>query len=302
MLYTGTRTALCGLLICLLLATGASAIVVQPNTNAAALTAALVGSNPGLTIRSSSLQYCSVGTIVSCGTFTNESGTYGIGAGVVLSTGDVSCDGDGPNGDLSFAYSIVPEPATNGLLASITGLPYHLDCTRLDIVFDLEPGYDSIGIDAVFASEEYPRYQFTGYNDGLGIYVNGENIAIVNGRCVNINNPEVVYVDGTGFNGVLAPDGIPLLRFYKYLGDGAQSNTLTIVIGDASDAILDTGAYLSNLRAQPVPEPACAAALGVGLAELTRSAVARRRYGARSKCNASQSAATSQPAPYRPRT
>lgn len=286
MLNTGTRTAFCGLLICLLLATGASAIVVQPNTNAEVLASALVGSNPGLIVRSSSLQYCSVGPIVSCGTYTNESGTYGIGPGIVLSTGDVSRDGDGPGADLSFAYSTLPEPSTNALLVPITGLPYHLDCTRLDIVFDLMAGYDAISIDAVFASEEYPRYQFTGYNDGLGIYVNGENIAIVDEQCVNINNPEVVYMDGTGFNGVLAPGGLPLLRFSKYLGDQAQSNTLTIVIADASDAILDTGAYLSNLRAQPVPEPSCVAALSVGLAAMARCVVSRRRSAARPRRNA----------------
>lgn len=283
MLNTRTQTALCGLLICLLLATAAGAIVVQPNTNAADLTAALLGSNPGLLIRSSSLQYCSLGAIVSCGTYTNESGTYGIGPGVVLSTGDVSCDGDGPEADLSLGYSLLPEPSTNELMAQVTALPYHLDCTRLDIVFDLAPGYDAISIDAVFASEEYPRYQFTGYNDGLGIYVNGQNIATIGGQCVNINNPEVVYMDGTGFNGVLAPGGVPLLRFSKHLGAGAQFNTLTIVIGDASDSILDTGAYLSNLRAQPVPEPSCAAALGIGLAAYAPSAVLMRRRAARSK-------------------
>ncbi len=162
------------------------------------------------------------------------------------------------------------------LLTPITGLVVHFDCTRLDVDFDLAPGYEGIAINAVFASEEYPRYVFTGYNDGLGVYVNDENIALVNGDCVNISNSEVSYMSGTGFNGVLAPGGTALLSFSKYLGDGALNNHMTIIIGDASDSVLDTGTYLSNLRAYPVPEPSGIAVLGLGIMALARCAISRR--------------------------
>ena len=249
-------TLLCGLLTCLLLATAARAIVVAPNTDLGVLASALLGSDQGLVIRSSSLQYCAAEPIVSCGTYSNASGTYGIGPGVVLSTGDVSSCGDSPDVDLSHSYAVLPDYSTNDLLSAITGAATHFDCTRLDIDFDLLPGYDGISIDTAFCSEEYPRYQFTGFNDGLGIYLNNDNIAVLDGRYVNISNPQVSFLSGTGFNGVLAPYGVPLLSFSRRLGDGALSNHLTIVLGDASDSVLDTAAYLGNLRAlRAVPEP-----------------------------------------------
>jgi len=250
--------------IALLLATAAGAIEVLPNANADDLARALVGSNQGVVIRSASLTSVSFGTILPTATFTNASGTYGIGPGIVLSTGDVSKCGDGVSDDLSYSYGTSPDAETNALLAAVTGLSNHYDCTRLDIVFDLLAGYGGIRLDAVFASEEYPRYQYTAYNDGLGVYLNGTNIAKVNHNWVNINNSEVVYLSGTAFNGALAPGGNPLLTFTGALDAGSESNHLTIVIGDASDSLLDTASYLSNLRAVSVPEPASIAFVGLG--------------------------------------
>lgn len=255
MKITRAFTVLCGLLPCLLLATAASAIVVNPNTDAGLLASALLGSNEGLVIRSSSLQYRAAEPTVSSGTYSNASGTYGIGPGVVLSTGDVSLCGDSPDIDLSRAYGVPAESSTNDLLSAVTGATTHFDCTRLDIDFDLLPGYDGISIDIVFASEEYPRYAGTSFNDGLGIYLNNDNIAVLDGLYLNISSPQVRFLPGTAFNGVLAPDDVALLSFSRRLENGALSNHLTIVIGDASDSILDTAAYMGNLRALSVPEP-----------------------------------------------
>jgi hypothetical protein len=266
----------CGSLTCLLLATAAGAIVVDPNTDADVLASHLLGSSTGLVIRSSSLQYCSTEAAVSSGTYTNASGTYGIGPGVVLSTGNVSGCGDGPDADLSHNYGIPADEPTNTLLSPITGATNHFDCTILNIVFDLLPGYDGISIDTVFASEEYPRYQNTYFNDGLGIYLNNENIAVVSSGYVNISNEDVGYLSGTAFNGVLSPDGVPLLSFSRLLGNGALSNRLVIVIGDASDSALDTAAFVGNLRARPVPEPSGILVVGLGFIALSRCAISTR--------------------------
>ena len=279
MKITRAFTLLCGLLPCLLLATAAGAIVVSPNTNAEVLASALLGSNEGLVIRSSSLQYRAGDPAVSSGTYTNASGTYGIGPGVVLSTGDVSLCGDGPDIDLSRAYGVPADLSTNDLLSVITGAPTHFDCTRLDIDFDLLPGYDGISIDTAFASEEYPRYAGTSFNDGMGIYLNSDNIAVLDGRYLNISNPQVRSLSGTAFNGVLAPDGVPLLSFSRRLSNGALSNHLTIVIGDASDSILDTAAYVGNFRALPVPEPSGILVLGIASGCAVVMGLRRRSLG-----------------------
>ncbi|MBK17523.1 MAG: hypothetical protein CMM52_01610 [Rhodospirillaceae bacterium] len=76
----------------------AKALVVAQDTVAASLAAALTsGGAGGITITGSSLSFQSSGGAASSGTYTNGSGTYGIGDGIVLSSGNVSDYGDGPN-------------------------------------------------------------------------------------------------------------------------------------------------------------------------------------------------------------
>ena len=73
------------------------AILITPDTDAMSLANALVGGS-GLTVVSASLQGQSYAPdIVSSGTYTNATGTYGIGPGIVISSGAASDYGDGPN-------------------------------------------------------------------------------------------------------------------------------------------------------------------------------------------------------------
>lgn len=254
-----TSTILSSLLLCLLLASNAVAIVVSPSTDTSALANALLGSNPGIVIKSVTLDGRTQEQAMSTGTYTNSSGIFGIGPGLVVSSGDVSLSGDNLTRDMSFGYNIVASPECNDLLAPITGRTAHYDCTRLDIEFDLLPGYNGISIDAVFGTEEYPSWQNTIFNDGMGIYLNDINIAVVDEATLNISNSSIVdarYVPGTeasGLNGLLTHDSVPLLHFSHDLANGALSNRLTIIIADASDASLDTVAFLGNLSANQVP-------------------------------------------------
>ncbi len=43
------------------------------------------------------------------------------------------------------------------------------DAARLDIVFELEAGFDGIDMQYLFGSEEYPEYVGQEYNDSVGI-------------------------------------------------------------------------------------------------------------------------------------
>lgn len=277
---------LLSLLLCLFLVTAAGAITVTPTSHATTLAGALAPSTAGLAIRQdeSSLEYCSSASALSCGTYTNSNGVFGAGPGVVFSTGDVSLCGGVSETDLSYGYGQVASDYANSLLSPITGGTTHFDVTIYDIVFDLLPGYDRISLDVVFGSEEYPRWQYTAFNDGLGIYLNGQNIATIDGAALNINNGDVIDPDlipglvDTGLDGVLAPNDVPLLTFEGYLRDGSQGNHLTIVLGDCSDASFDTVAFLSNLRAhQAVPEPSSIAALGLMSTGAILAAMRRRR-------------------------
>lgn len=232
-------------------------------------------------------------TMMSSGTYTNASGTYGIGPGVVLSTGGVTpfsfggIDvfpgyGDGANttDSNSWAYGGTFPPNTDpnnpdtgvaataeqeALLDPITDRPDldppetydHYDVTELIIHFDMQPGYDRVSFNVVFGSEEYPEFVASPYIDGFGMFLNGANIASVAGQPVNIRHPSMAAIDGTELDGVLAPGDDPLLTFAGAVGP--TGNTLRFIVADTSDGIYDTVVYFSSLGGVPeVPVPPAA--------------------------------------------
>lgn len=233
----------------------------------------------------------------SSGTFTNTSGTYGIGPGIVLSTGAVeertyfdadaetnvtlSGYGDGPNrldDNSTEFYTMVPFqfgiPATTAqeaLLDPITAVGTdtfdHFDVTDLVINFDMQPGFDSVRFNVVFGSEEYPEFVPVGFFDGFGMFLNGSNVAFVDGQPVNIRHPSMAAVSGTELDGVLAPGGNPLLVFGGAVNPAG--NSLRFIIGDREDAILDSTVYISSLEGvPPVPLPGTFWLLGTAAAFL----------------------------------
>ena len=119
--------------------------------------------------------------------------------------------------------------------------------------------------------------------DGFGLLVNGINIAFVDGKPVNVNHPSMAVKPGTQLDGVLAPGGVPVVSFSATTG-----NTLTFIIADRADRILDSTAYISPLSIgrstlllggadAAVPEPASVVLLGSVMAVLAYSCRNRLR-------------------------
>lgn len=258
----------------------AQAITVTATQDPGALVAALLGpGGTGIVVTGVTLlghtqaSFTVPGTTeTSSGTYTNASNTYGIGAGVVLSTGAVQHYGDGPNGleDATTAY-LTPTfqlaeatPAQEALLDPITTVGEdtfdHFDVTELIVTFDMQQGFDSVRFNVVFGSEEYPEFVEVGYFDGFGMFLNGTNVAFVASQPVNITHPSMAAIAGTELDGVLAPGNVPLLVFGGPVNP--TGNTLRFIIGDRDDPIYDSTVYIAGLRAT-VPEPAAA---GAGLA------------------------------------
>lgn len=263
-----------------LAAAPASAISVVPTADETTLQNAIFGSLAGLTVTDFAVSGHTdeFSGEQSTGTYSNASGTYGVGPGVVISTGHVGNYNDGANtaDNVSTGY-FAPATAADDLLLDpitpidpITSEPFeHFDVTRIDITFDASPEVENVFFTIVFGSEEFTEFIGTDFIDTFGIYFNGTNIALVNGQPVNINHPDVVNIAGTELDGLIAPDGDPLLVFQVPVAPGSTGNTLTFIVADTSDDILDTTVYISGVgSANPVPEPAVTALLLAGAGAL----------------------------------
>lgn len=256
--------------------TGALAITITGNTDADALAAAIIaGGGTGIVVNSANLSFNqTAGTpAVSSGTYTNASGTYGIGPGIVISSGDVNDYNDGPNNSVSnttnFGQSATP--AQDTLLDLITGGKDHFDVTQLDINFDLLSSYDTVFFNVAWGSDEYPEFVGSQFIDAFGLYVNGVNIAEVGGDPVNVDHPDMAAIAGTELDGMLAPGGNPVNLFSYFIGDGATNNTLTFIIADSGDNAYDSTAFISSLGGTPpppIPEPGTILLVGLGLVGL----------------------------------
>ncbi|MDR2642854.1 MAG: putative Ig domain-containing protein, partial [Planctomycetaceae bacterium] len=194
------------------------------------------------------------GDVVSTGYYVNNNETYGMGQyGIVLSSGNAADygSGDSINEGNSFGYGNYQTEEQRGILSQITGKTNHYDVTQFDIYFDMLPGYDTLIFNLVFGSDEYPEYQRSSYIDGFGLLIDGENIAKYNELPINIDHPNMQYVVGTELDGILLNDPSDpqsgVLTFVKTFETGSTGHKLTFIVADASDNILDTTIFISNL-------------------------------------------------------
>ncbi|MBI3238608.1 MAG: choice-of-anchor L domain-containing protein, partial [Flavobacteriia bacterium] len=204
----------------------------------------------------------------------------GIATGIVMTTGTIYNNGDGPQGPNNSSGSGVD----NGMggysqLSNLIGGTQTYNTAILE--FDFVPYSDTVRFKYVFGSEEYPEYVGSTFNDVFAFFISGpgisglQNIAkLPNGAAVAINNVN----NGSGNTGPCTN-----CAYYVYNGDGNNSpyngsNTyiqydgftkvleavskvqcgqtyhLVIAIADAGDGILDSGIFLeANSLTSKVP-------------------------------------------------
>jgi hypothetical protein len=284
-----TSVAATALTAAVSLPASAAPLLVTTNTNAAALVAALVAGNPGISVIAGSETY--TGGDPSAGTFTGGTGLLPFDAGVILTSGSAQL-APGPNNSDGAALNI--GGAGDADLDAINGPPATFDAAVLQFQFTAVAPV--ISFQYVFGSEEYNEFVNSNFNDVFGFFLNGSNIALIpgGGGPVSINNVNCAansayYTNndpnpnGDGGTNCGAPAGINL-QYDGFAGlnpafqlfatgavlTGGAINTIKLAIADSGDTTLDSGVFLKAgsfiNEPPPVPEPMTLSLFGLGLA------------------------------------
>ena len=179
-----------------------------------------------------------LGTKVSPGTVPSTQG-------VLLSTGNAA-KFTNASGEANASAS------TSGQMAGVNGDPgmnaiagvATFDAAFLDAKF--VPLGDTLTMRLVFASEEYLEWVSSGYNDAVGIWVNGAKIALALGdgdiSIDNINtksNPNLFLDNGAdAYNTEM--DGLTVVLTLKAQVKPGEVNDIRIGIADAGDRVYDS--------------------------------------------------------------
>jgi len=284
----------CGLAALLGLAQLGSAITVTP-TDDATLLANNILSGTGLTLISAS--FIGESGLDSFGDFNSQAGTFEDGAmpfgastgididkGILLSTGWAGDVDDFPPNynaaddpdplaidDLSKHHGSAGDDDLTVLAGGVAGIDdLTADAVALSIDFNTSGGV--LVFEYIFASEEYNEYVDLGFNDVFGLFVDGQNIALLPNLTTvgvtNVNksdNPsffrentiDINSLDPAPFN--FEFDGLTtLLTAEAVLSAG--THTLEIKIGDykESDGIygVDSAVLIKAKSVAVVPLPA----------------------------------------------
>ncbi len=177
------------------------------------------------------------GVILSTGNaqdFTNSSGTAN-------QNSDTTTDTSGVDGDAQ--------------LSAIAGLATY-DAAIFEATF--VPVGDTLTMQFTFSSEEYLEYVNAGYNDAVGIWVNGVqaeltigdgNVSIDN---INTTSNANLYIDNANSAYNTEMDGFTVTLTVKAPVNVGQNNTIRIGIADAGDAEWDSNLLIVGDSIQSV--------------------------------------------------
>lgn len=220
--------------------------------NAQTLATALLGA--GVTLSGTpTLQ----GAAAQAGTFTNAPGLVGFSTGIVLSSGNVT--------DAASTWAAANEPDTDeggGGNVMLSGLIAGQDTFDAAVLtFSFIPNTSTIFFSYTFASAEYPNY-IGSYNDPMGLFVNGVNVAILPGLNIPVTINNVNAANHSQFfnkyNG--SGDSLPFGGETKVLTatanvNAGQVNTIVLGVADALDHALDSAVFIRAGSLSTTPPP-----------------------------------------------
>lgn len=221
---------------------------------------------PGVTV--SNINYS--GAAQAIGYFNGSNTNIGLDEGIIITTGTISAGAAGPYGPNNQASAGMDNGA--GAFAPLSNIVNASTFNSAVLSFNFVPFSDSVRFRYVFASEEYPEFANTQFNDVFAFFISGPgfagptNIAKIPGTgqevAINsINNGQTntgpcencgLYVNNG--DGSTAPQNgnafyVQYDGFTRVLEANAkvqcgETYQLTIAIADVSDAIYDSGIFL----------------------------------------------------------
>ncbi len=215
------------------------------------------------------------GTANAVGYFGNGKNDIGIDKGLIMSTGNANSAGS-PNNSTGTSGA-TSGPSTDPDLEVLTGGAGLFDLAKYEIKFI--PTSDTLRFKYVFASEEYPEYTCSPFNDVFGFFISGPgingpftnnaiNIALVpdpadptgltftnvpvtisNVQNGNPINPACIpkfpqyYNDKTG-SATITYDGVLDVFIAQVVVMPCQEYTIKLAISDKSDGVFDSAVFL----------------------------------------------------------
>lgn len=116
---------------------------------------------------------------------------------------------------------------------------------------EFTPTGDTLTLQFVFGSEEYPEFVNSGFNDTIGVWVNGQQIEISVGEgqtsvdAVNAGQNANLFVDNMNDDFNTEMDGFTVTLSLKATVNPGEINTLKIGIADAGDSVYDSNILIA---------------------------------------------------------
>ncbi len=170
--------------------------------------------------------------------------------GVILSTGRVR-DFTNSSGDPNVSASTSTNTKGVNYDSGFNNLAgtWTYDAAILDV--DFVPDNDQMTIQFTFASEEYPEYVGSIFNDAVGIWINGQEVASPVFEIAQINNVnnsanETLYIDNTGDVANTEMDGYTVTLSVTMSVNAGQTNNIRLGIADVGDSNYDSAILIAG--------------------------------------------------------
>jgi hypothetical protein len=185
--------------------------------------------------------------------YTDGDDTLGVApsdTGVILSTGRADRFTNS-NGDANQSNSTSTNNSgvnNNSDFNTIAGARTY-DASWLDVTFI--PDGDFMTMQFVFASDEYPEYAGSVYNDVVGVWINGVHVplSVASGptavSSVNQNDNSNLYVSNTNDEYNTEMDGFTVTMSLTIPVNDGEENTIRIGIADVSDSSYDSNLLIA---------------------------------------------------------